>query len=94
MEKRLPIYQSVVTLFFLFVSFGGTYWEQGTALIGYVFGRQSLYGAILFKKEKSNRMVLRRRYFSNNSTVFNESDSFLNMEKHRCLVFRNLLFNL
>ena len=27
-------------------------------------------------KEKSNRMVLRRRYFSNNSTVFNESDSF------------------
>ena len=63
-KKRLPIYQSVVTLFFLFVSFGGTYWEQGTALF------------CSPAKEKSNRMVLRRRYFSNNSTVFNESDSF------------------
>ena len=29
MGKRLPVYQSAVTLFFLFVSFGGNYWQQG-----------------------------------------------------------------
>lgn len=35
-QKRLTIYQAVVTCFFLFISFGGTYWQQGLALIGYV----------------------------------------------------------
>lgn len=45
--------------FLLFVSFGGNYWQQGAALIGYVCGRRYLYGAILFiGKGKSDRMVL------------------------------------
>ena len=47
-EKRLPVYQSAVTLFFLFVSFGGNYWQQGAALIGYVFWQTILVWAILF----------------------------------------------
>lgn len=34
--KRLPIYQSLVTLLFLYISFGGAEINQGLALIGYV----------------------------------------------------------
>lgn len=34
--KRLPIYQSLVTLLFLYMSFGGPDAKQGLALIGYV----------------------------------------------------------
>ena len=50
-------------------------------------GRRYLYGAILFiGKGKIRQDGFCRRYFSDNSTVFNESDSFLNMEKHRYLV--------
>ena len=57
-EKRLPVYQSAVTPFFLFVS-------------------DTCMGLFcLSAKEKSDRMVFCRRYFSDNSTVFNESDSF------------------
>ena len=35
-EKRLPWYQSIVTLVFLYISFGGSSWKQGVALILYV----------------------------------------------------------
>ena len=73
-EKRLPVYQSAVTLFFLFVSFGGNYWQQGAALIVADDTCMGLF--CLSAKEKSDRMVFCRRYFSDNSTVFNESDSF------------------
>lgn len=94
-EKRLPVYQSAVTLFFLFVSFGGNYWQQGAALIGYVLWQTILvWGYFVYRQRKNQTGWFCRRYFSDNSTVFNESDSFLNMEKHRYLVFRNLLFNL
>ena len=95
MGKRLPVYQSAVTLFFLFVSFGGNYWQQGAALIGYVLWQTILvWGYFVYRQRKNQTGWFCRRYFSDNSTVFNESDSFLNMEKHRYLVFRNLLFNL
>ena len=34
--KRIGWYQSLITLFFLYVSFGGKDYRQGLALIGYV----------------------------------------------------------
>ncbi|MHC5248355.1 D-alanyl-lipoteichoic acid biosynthesis protein DltB [Enterococcus sp. LJL90] len=34
--KRWGWYQSLITLIFLYISFGGKYWQQGLALIGYV----------------------------------------------------------
>ena len=59
----------------------------GAALIGYVLWQTILVWGyfVLSAKEKSDRMVL-PPLFCDNSTVFNESDSFLNMEKHRYLV--------
>ena len=74
-KKRLPIYQSVVTLFFLFVSYllGA---GSGADRVCFLADNPCMGLFCSPAKEKSNRMVLRRRYFSNNSTVFNESDSF------------------
>ncbi|MFS0952949.1 D-alanyl-lipoteichoic acid biosynthesis protein DltB, partial [Enterococcus thailandicus] len=54
-KKRLPIYQSVVTLFFLFVSFGGTYCEQGAALIGYVFWQTILVWGYFVHRQRKNQ---------------------------------------
>ncbi|HHX8895860.1 TPA: D-alanyl-lipoteichoic acid biosynthesis protein DltB [Enterococcus faecium] len=53
-EKRLPVYQSAVTLFFLFVSFGGNYWQQGAALIGYVLWQTILvWGYFVYRQRKN-----------------------------------------
>ena len=43
--KRLPWYQSLVTLFFLYISFGGESWKQGVALILYVIWQTILVAA-------------------------------------------------
>lgn len=54
MGKRLPVYQSAVTLFFLFVSFGGNYWQQGAALIGYVLWQTILvWGYFVYRQRKN-----------------------------------------
>ena len=59
MGKRLPVYQSAVTLFFLFVSFGGNYWQQGGAdWVCFVADDTCMGLFCLSAKEKSDRMVL------------------------------------
>lgn len=35
-QRRFLTYEALITLFFLFVSFGGSDYKQGLALIGYV----------------------------------------------------------
>ncbi len=46
----------------------------------------------LSAKEKSDRMVFCRRYFSDNSTVFNESDSFFEHGKASLLGFLGISY--
>ncbi len=51
--KRLSIYQTLITLVFLFISFGGVYWQQGVALIAYVIWQTLLVWAFfLIVKER------------------------------------------
>lgn len=57
--RRLAWYQTIVTLFFLYVSFGGAYSNQGIALIAYVIW-QSILVWIYFKY----------RQIKNNSVIF------------------------
>lgn len=59
--KRGNGYAAFVTLFFLFISFGGAKWQQGLALIGYVIF-QSIVVAVYFcyrqKKNQANAFYM------------------------------------
>ncbi|WP_165003039.1 MULTISPECIES: D-alanyl-lipoteichoic acid biosynthesis protein DltB [unclassified Enterococcus] len=55
--RRLSIYQTAVTLFFLYVSFGGTYWQQGLALICYVIWQTVLVWAYFVYRQKKNQGI-------------------------------------
>ena len=57
-QRRLPIYQTLATLFFLYISFSGPYGHQGLALIGYVLW-QLLLVTLYFKyrQEKNDRWI-------------------------------------
>ncbi|MFV0559848.1 MAG: D-alanyl-lipoteichoic acid biosynthesis protein DltB [Enterococcus sp.] len=52
---RLAWYQAGVTLFFLAISFGGQYKEQGVALIGYVLFQTALVRIYFATRQKVNR---------------------------------------
>lgn len=56
-QKRLGTYQVLVTFFFLFISFGGTYWQQGLALIGYVVWQSILVWCYFTYRKKRNQSV-------------------------------------
>lgn len=52
--KRWGWYQSLITLIFLYISFGGRDWHQGAALIGYVAWQSFLvWGYARYRKEKN-----------------------------------------
>ncbi|MEY8446306.1 D-alanyl-lipoteichoic acid biosynthesis protein DltB [Enterococcus ratti] len=53
--KRLPIYETIITLFFLFISFGGVYWQQGVALIVYVIWQALLVWLYFSYRQKKNK---------------------------------------
>jgi membrane protein involved in D-alanine export len=53
--KRWSIYQTILTLFFLFISFGGIYWQQGIALIAYVIWQTILVWAYFSYRQKYNQ---------------------------------------
>lgn len=55
--KRLPIYQTLITLLFLFISFGGVYWQQGVALIAYVVWQTLLVWAYFVYRQKENQGI-------------------------------------
>lgn len=52
--KRWSWYQVLVTLFFLYMSFGGGYWQHGVALIGYVIWQTILVWFYFHYKQKKN----------------------------------------
>ncbi|MGM0237594.1 D-alanyl-lipoteichoic acid biosynthesis protein DltB [Enterococcus sp. AZ103] len=52
--RRLNIYQSLITLFFLFVSFGGKDYRQGLALIFYVIFQSILVELYFRYRQKAN----------------------------------------
>ncbi|MGM0124563.1 D-alanyl-lipoteichoic acid biosynthesis protein DltB [Enterococcus sp. AZ194] len=53
--KRWGWYQIALTLVFLYISFGGQYWQQGVALIGYViFQTLLVYGYHYYRTKKPN----------------------------------------
>ncbi|WP_010305661.1 D-alanyl-lipoteichoic acid biosynthesis protein DltB [Kurthia senegalensis] len=54
-EKRLPWYQSIVTLVFLYISFGGSSWKQGVALILYVVWQTVLVALYQKYRQKHNQ---------------------------------------
>lgn len=50
---RWPWYQTLVTLVFLYISFGGEFWQQGVALIVYVIYQTLLtWGYAAYRKIK------------------------------------------
>lgn len=53
--KRLPIYQTIITFLFLFISFGGVYWQQGVALIAYVVWQTIIVWLYFSYRQKNNR---------------------------------------
>lgn len=53
--KRLSIYQTLITLVFLFISFGGVYWQQGVALIAYVIWQTLLVWAYFSYRQRKNQ---------------------------------------
>lgn len=53
--KRWPIYQTILTFFFLFISFGGIYWQQGIALIAYVIWQTLLVWVYFCYRQKYNQ---------------------------------------
>ena len=56
--KRPSFYQTLVTLFFLYVSFGGASWHQGVALIVYVVWQTLLvYLYFLYRQQKNSSGV-------------------------------------
>ncbi len=56
--RRLNGYQVLLTLFFLYMSFGGKDWRQGVALIIYVFFQTLLvWGYFRYRQEKNNSKV-------------------------------------
>lgn len=52
--KRWSWYQVVLTLFFLYMSFGGKDWKQGVALIGYVVWQTVLVWLYFHYRQKKN----------------------------------------
>ncbi|EOT51427.1 MULTISPECIES: D-alanyl-lipoteichoic acid biosynthesis protein DltB [Enterococcus] len=52
--KRLRLYEALLTVFFLWISFGGEFAHQGLALIGYVFYQCVLVGGYFAIKQKKN----------------------------------------
>ncbi|MTD41403.1 D-alanyl-lipoteichoic acid biosynthesis protein DltB [Erwinia sp. CPCC 100877] len=52
--KRWGWYQALVTLFFLYMSFGGTDWKQGAALIVYVIWQTVLVWFYFHYRQKHN----------------------------------------
>ncbi|MEG3033270.1 MAG: D-alanyl-lipoteichoic acid biosynthesis protein DltB, partial [Enterococcus sp.] len=56
--KRPAWYQSLVTLFFLYVSFGGASWHQGVALILYVLWQTLLvYAYFSYRQQKNSSSI-------------------------------------
>ncbi|MGG5358172.1 MULTISPECIES: D-alanyl-lipoteichoic acid biosynthesis protein DltB [unclassified Enterococcus] len=55
--KRLPLYQTAVTLFFLFISFGGTYWIQGVTLIAYILWQTALVWLYFILRQRKNQSI-------------------------------------
>ncbi|OJG71101.1 D-alanyl-lipoteichoic acid biosynthesis protein DltB [Enterococcus phoeniculicola] len=56
--KRWGWYQTALTIVFLYISFGGHYWQQGVALIGYVIFQTILvYGYHTYRKKKNGSGV-------------------------------------
>ena len=53
--KRWLIYQTILSFFFLFISFGGIYWQQGIALIAYVIWQTILVWAYFCYRQKYNQ---------------------------------------
>lgn len=56
--KRFRFYNSLITLFFLFLTFGGPSWKQGIALIVYTIYETALTFAYLFYRQRSNRSIV------------------------------------
>ncbi len=56
--RRLNGYQVLLTLFFLYMSFGGKDWHQGAALLVYVvFQTLLVWGYFCYRQEKNNSKV-------------------------------------
>lgn len=53
-ERRLLWYQALVTLFFLYMSFGGPDWRQGLALVTYVIWQTFLVWLYFHYRQKQN----------------------------------------
>lgn len=56
--KKIHIYESLISLFFLFLTFGGPSWKQGIALIIYTIYETCLtFGYLYYRKRKNNQLV-------------------------------------
>lgn len=55
MGKRFRLYEALLTILFLWISFAGEHWKQGLALIIYVVWQCLLVGAYFHIRQKSNR---------------------------------------
>ena len=53
-QKRWQWYQTLLTLAVLYVSFGGEYWQQGLALIGYVVYQTLLVYGYYQHRQRAN----------------------------------------
>lgn len=53
--KRWNWYQIIVTVFFLYISFGGKYWQQGVALLVYIAFQILLVWGYYHHKQKADR---------------------------------------
>lgn len=53
-QKRWQWYQTLLTLVVLYVSFGGEYWQQGLALIGYVVYQTLLVYGYYQHRQRAN----------------------------------------
>ncbi len=53
-QKRWQWYQTILTLAVLYVSFGGEYWQQGLALIGYVVYQTLLVYGYYQHRQRAN----------------------------------------
>lgn len=93
---RWPWYQTLVTLVFLYISFGGEFWQQGVALIVYVIYQTLLtWGYAAYRKNKKCRLgLLSGCLFSYITACLGESFSIHDRQNNLTWLFRDFLFNL
>ena len=57
-EKRFRVYETIISILFLLLTFGGVKWEQGLALIAYtIFELLLIYGYLAYRKRKNASLV-------------------------------------